>query len=229
MPRFLELKYPVTSASKLHCPTSTESARSNREAHSRNRQHRSQHPREGSVARAVRMRSCTRSRLKILIEGDLRREIQSNLKRLQAINCYRGIRHRRGLARARTAHIDQCTHPQGAAQDRRRATQSKTPRPAKFKIHMSDETQNTHRDSRKREALPPTRKPKSRSAQKRKARLPKPKPLPAPHAREVPPKEAAERSQAGRCRQAKSRGRRTKKGEVSAHRAPSQPFTRRPH
>jgi small subunit ribosomal protein S13 len=34
---------------------------------------------------------------KIVIEGDLRREIQSNLKRLQAINCYRGIRHRRGL------------------------------------------------------------------------------------------------------------------------------------
>ena len=35
--------------------------------------------------------------LKIVIEGDLRRELQSNLKRLQAINCYRGIRHRRGL------------------------------------------------------------------------------------------------------------------------------------
>lgn len=34
---------------------------------------------------------------KIAIEGDLRREIQGNLKRLQAINCYRGIRHRRGL------------------------------------------------------------------------------------------------------------------------------------
>jgi small subunit ribosomal protein S13 len=34
---------------------------------------------------------------KIMIEGDLRREIQGNLKRLQAINCYRGIRHRRGL------------------------------------------------------------------------------------------------------------------------------------
>ena len=34
---------------------------------------------------------------KILIEGDLRRELQQNLKRLQAINCYRGIRHRRGL------------------------------------------------------------------------------------------------------------------------------------
>jgi small subunit ribosomal protein S13 len=35
--------------------------------------------------------------LKIVIEGDLRREVQGNLKRLQAINCYRGIRHRRGL------------------------------------------------------------------------------------------------------------------------------------
>ena len=33
----------------------------------------------------------------LAIEGDLRRELQSNLKRLQAINCYRGIRHRRGL------------------------------------------------------------------------------------------------------------------------------------
>ena len=34
---------------------------------------------------------------KIKIEGDLRREMQGNLKRLQAINSYRGIRHRRGL------------------------------------------------------------------------------------------------------------------------------------
>jgi len=34
---------------------------------------------------------------KLPIEGDLRREIQTNLKRLQQINCYRGIRHRRGL------------------------------------------------------------------------------------------------------------------------------------
>jgi small subunit ribosomal protein S13 len=32
-----------------------------------------------------------------LVEGDLRREIAGNLKRLQAIQCYRGIRHRRGL------------------------------------------------------------------------------------------------------------------------------------
>ena len=33
----------------------------------------------------------------ILVEGDLRRELSANLKRLQAIQCYRGTRHRRGL------------------------------------------------------------------------------------------------------------------------------------
>ena len=33
----------------------------------------------------------------VAIEGDLRRELQINLKRLQQINSYRGIRHRKGL------------------------------------------------------------------------------------------------------------------------------------
>ena len=31
------------------------------------------------------------------VEGDLRREIALNIKRLMEIGCYRGIRHRRGL------------------------------------------------------------------------------------------------------------------------------------
>ncbi len=31
------------------------------------------------------------------VEGDLRREVNLNIKRLMEINCYRGIRHRRGL------------------------------------------------------------------------------------------------------------------------------------
>ena len=31
------------------------------------------------------------------VEGDLRREIAPNIKRLQEIGCYRGIRHRKGL------------------------------------------------------------------------------------------------------------------------------------
>lgn len=32
-----------------------------------------------------------------VIEGDLRREVSMNIKRLMEIGCYRGIRHRRGL------------------------------------------------------------------------------------------------------------------------------------
>ena len=31
------------------------------------------------------------------VEGDLRREVRQNIQRLVEINCYRGIRHRRGL------------------------------------------------------------------------------------------------------------------------------------
>jgi len=34
---------------------------------------------------------------KIRVEGDLRREISMNIKRLMDLGCYRGIRHRRGL------------------------------------------------------------------------------------------------------------------------------------
>jgi small subunit ribosomal protein S13 len=32
-----------------------------------------------------------------VVEGDLRREVQLNIKRLMDIGCYRGLRHRRGL------------------------------------------------------------------------------------------------------------------------------------
>jgi small subunit ribosomal protein S13 len=56
---------------------------------------------------AVRAKSLTEAQLsqiahaiqegKYVIEGDLRREIGLNLKRLQAIKCYRGVRHLRGL------------------------------------------------------------------------------------------------------------------------------------
>ena len=34
---------------------------------------------------------------KYLVEGDLRRDVALNIKRLQEIGCYRGIRHRKGL------------------------------------------------------------------------------------------------------------------------------------
>ena len=34
---------------------------------------------------------------KYIVEGDLRREVSLNIKRLIEIGCYRGVRHRRGL------------------------------------------------------------------------------------------------------------------------------------
>ncbi len=34
---------------------------------------------------------------KHIVEGDLRREVSMNIKRLMDLGCYRGIRHRRGL------------------------------------------------------------------------------------------------------------------------------------
>jgi small subunit ribosomal protein S13 len=41
------------------------------------------------------------------VEGDLRREIQMNIKRLMDLGCYRGLRHRRGLpARGQRTHTN---------------------------------------------------------------------------------------------------------------------------
>ena len=54
-------------------------------------------------------------RNRFLIEGDLRRDIQQNLKRLQSINCYRGIRHRKGLpVRCQLAMYKQNRYGHGA-------------------------------------------------------------------------------------------------------------------
>lgn len=43
----------------------------------------------------VRLREYIDKRLKV--EGDLRRDVSQNIKRLMEIGCYRGLRHRRGL------------------------------------------------------------------------------------------------------------------------------------
>ncbi len=41
------------------------------------------------------------------VEGDLRREVSSSIKRLMDIGCYRGLRHRRGLpARGQRTHTN---------------------------------------------------------------------------------------------------------------------------
>ncbi len=57
------------------------------------------------VSEDVRVKDLTEEQLtairkevsKIKTEGDLRREVALNIKRLSEIGCYRGLRHRRGL------------------------------------------------------------------------------------------------------------------------------------
>ena len=53
----------------------------------------------------------------LTVEGDLRRERSQDIKRLQEIACYRGLRHRRGLpVRGDEKDQDQRAHPQGPQQ-----------------------------------------------------------------------------------------------------------------
>ena len=54
---------------------------------------------EAGVNPDTRVRNVTDDEVKlgVTVEGDLRREIALNIKRLQEIGCYRGIRHRKGL------------------------------------------------------------------------------------------------------------------------------------
>ena len=44
------------------------------------------------------------------VEGDLRSEIQMNIKRLMDIGCYRGIRHRNGLPVRGQSNQEQCPY-----------------------------------------------------------------------------------------------------------------------
>ena len=54
------------------------------------------------------------------VEGDLRREVAMNIKRLMDLGCYRGPAPPQGPAGARPAHPHQRPHPQGpGAADRR--------------------------------------------------------------------------------------------------------------
>ncbi|MBY6271823.1 MAG: 30S ribosomal protein S13 [Caldibacillus debilis] len=60
---------------------------------------------EAGVSEDTRVRDLTEEELnrirdlveKLKVEGDLRREVSLNIKRLIEIGCYRGLRHRRGL------------------------------------------------------------------------------------------------------------------------------------
>lgn len=58
-----------------------------------------------NIAQSVKVKELTEEQLesirniisKMTVEGDLRREVSMNIKRLMDLGCYRGIRHRRGL------------------------------------------------------------------------------------------------------------------------------------
>ena len=60
---------------------------------------------EAGISEDVRVKDLTEEQLNairktidaIKVEGDLRREVQLNIKRLMEIGCYRGKRHRQGL------------------------------------------------------------------------------------------------------------------------------------
>lgn len=60
---------------------------------------------DANVARDTQIKELTEGEVEALrtqvgrytIEGDLRREVSMNIKRLMDLGCYRGLRHRRGL------------------------------------------------------------------------------------------------------------------------------------
>ena len=49
------------------------------------------------------------------VEGDLRKDVAMNIKRLMEIGSYRGMRHRRNLPVRGPAHPHERAHPQGTA------------------------------------------------------------------------------------------------------------------
>lgn len=64
----------------------------------------------------------------VKVEGDLRREVNMNIKRLMDLGCYRGLRHRRGLpVRGQRTHTNARTRkgPRRQAVKKKGGTQSK--------------------------------------------------------------------------------------------------------
>jgi len=64
----------------------------------------------------------------VKVEGDLRREISMNIKRLMDLGCYRGLRHRRGLpVRGQRTHTNARTRkgPKRQAVKKKGGTKSK--------------------------------------------------------------------------------------------------------
>ena len=94
---------------------------------------------KAGVSRDTRVSDLTESQIAALrevidreyqVEGDLRREVQTNIRRLVDIGCYRGLRHRRNLPvhgqRTRTnARTKRGTKKTGPGRGRRRGMKKK--------------------------------------------------------------------------------------------------------
>ena len=97
---------------------------------------------KAQVAEGVKVRDLTEEQVsnirKVIdqegrVEGDLKKEISMNIKRLMDIGCYRGIRHRRGLpVRGQRTHTNARTRkgPRGKTMTVRKPTEAPKAAPA---------------------------------------------------------------------------------------------------
>jgi ribosomal protein uS13 len=85
-----------TSASSSRCSTSTASANTSPRKSSRRSAFRRSAASTSSPTQEVLQIRETIDR-DYTVEGDLRREVSMNIKRLMDLGCYRGLRHRKGL------------------------------------------------------------------------------------------------------------------------------------
>jgi small subunit ribosomal protein S13 len=75
------------------------------------------------------------------VEGDLRRQVAMNIKRLMDLASYRGLVTARGSG-PRPAHAHQCAHPQGQGQADRRQEEVSLSRPTSTSISRSSRGAN---------------------------------------------------------------------------------------
>ena len=71
------------------------------------------------------------------VEGDLRREVALNIKRLTEIGSYRGLRHRRNLSGTRTTDKNQCPNEAWSTQDGRWSPQGNVEEIVYLRDHRS--------------------------------------------------------------------------------------------
>ena len=86
----------MRSASRCRSPTSTASARPRpRRSAARTSVDPNTRVRDLTDEEVIRLRNDIDANLRV--EGDLRRDVSQDIKRKMEINCYQGVRHRKGL------------------------------------------------------------------------------------------------------------------------------------